>query len=63
MAVDKRKPRGIKWINMCWGWSRRINLLDEGRSTWHRRKVTVTMDMSFANQALASEFLLRSKAN
>ncbi len=63
MAVDKRQPRAfIDQYVMADG--RRINLLGEGRlinlasAEGHPSAV---MDMSFANQALASEFLLRNK--
>ncbi len=63
MAVEKRQPRAfIDQYVMSDG--RRINLLGEGRlinlasAEGHPSAV---MDMSFANQALASEFLLRNK--
>ncbi len=63
MAVDKRQPRQfVDQYIMPDG--RRINLLGEGRlinlasAEGHPSAV---MDMSFANQALASEFLLRNK--
>lgn len=63
MAVEKRQPRAfIDQYVMKDG--RRINLLGEGRlinlasAEGHPSAV---MDMSFANQALASEFLLRNK--
>jgi len=63
MAVDKRRPREfIDQYILADG--RRINLLGEGRlinlasAEGHPSAV---MDMSFANQALASEFLLRNK--
>lgn len=63
MAVDKRRPR--EFIEQyVLGDGRRINLLGEGRlinlasAEGHPSAV---MDMSFANQALASEFLLRNK--
>jgi adenosylhomocysteinase len=63
MAVDKRKPR--EFVDQyVLGDGRRINLLGEGRlinlasAEGHPSAV---MDMSFANQALASEFLLRNR--
>ena len=63
MAVEKRQPRPfIDQYVMSDG--RRINLLGEGRlinlasAEGHPSAV---MDMSFANQALASEFLLRNR--
>jgi len=63
MAVNKRKPR--EFVDQyVLGDGRRINLLGEGRlinlasAEGHPSAV---MDMSFANQALASEFLLRNK--
>jgi adenosylhomocysteinase len=63
MAVDRRQPRQfVDQYVMKDG--RRINLLGEGRlinlasAEGHPSAV---MDMSFANQALASEFLLRNK--
>jgi adenosylhomocysteinase len=63
MAVEKRQPRAfIDQYIMADG--RRINLLGEGRlinlasAEGHPSAV---MDMSFANQALASEFLLRNR--
>ena len=63
MAVEKRQPRAyIDQYVLQDG--RRINLLGEGRlinlasAEGHPSAV---MDMSFANQALASEFLLRNK--
>jgi adenosylhomocysteinase len=62
-AVEKRQPRAyIDQYIMADG--RRLNLLGEGRlinlasAEGHPSAV---MDMSFANQALASEFLLRNK--
>jgi adenosylhomocysteinase len=62
-AVEKRQPRAyIDQYVMADG--RRLNLLGEGRlinlasAEGHPSAV---MDMSFANQALASEFLLRNK--
>jgi adenosylhomocysteinase len=62
-AVEKRQPR--TYIDQyVMGDGRRINLLGEGRlinlasAEGHPSAV---MDMSFANQALASEFLLRNK--
>ncbi|HEX6289265.1 MAG TPA: adenosylhomocysteinase [Herpetosiphonaceae bacterium] len=62
-AVEKRQPRAyIDQYIMPDG--RRINLLGEGRlinlasAEGHPSAV---MDMSFANQALASEFLLRNR--
>ncbi|MBV9786616.1 MAG: adenosylhomocysteinase [Chloroflexi bacterium] len=62
-AVEKRQPRAyIDQYVMSDG--RRLNLLGEGRlinlasAEGHPSAV---MDMSFANQALASEFLLRNK--
>lgn len=63
MAVDKRKPREFVEQYVL-GDGRRINLLGEGRlinlasAEGHPSAV---MDMSFANQALASEFLLRNQ--
>ncbi len=63
LAVDKRRPR--EFIEQyILGDGRRINLLGEGRlinlasAEGHPSAV---MDMSFANQALASEFLLRNQ--
>lgn len=63
MAVEKRQPR--PFIDQyVMGDGRRINLLGEGRlinlasAEGHPSAV---MDMSFANQALASEFLLRNR--
>jgi adenosylhomocysteinase len=63
MAVEKRQPRAfIDQYILPDG--RRINLLGEGRlinlasAEGHPSAV---MDMSFANQALASEFLLRNR--
>ena len=63
MSVEKREPRGfVEQFIMEDG--RRINLLGEGRlinlasAEGHPSAV---MDMSFANQALASEFLLQNK--
>ena len=63
LAVDKRRPR--EFIDQyILGDGRRINLLGEGRlinlasAEGHPSAV---MDMSFANQALASEFLLRNQ--
>lgn len=63
MAVEKRKPREfVEQYVLNDG--RRINLLGEGRlinlasAEGHPSAV---MDMSFANQALASEFLLRNQ--
>ena len=63
LAVDKRKPR--EFVDQyVLGDGRRINLLGEGRlinlasAEGHPSAV---MDMSFANQALASEFLLRNQ--
>jgi adenosylhomocysteinase len=63
LAVEKRQPRQfIDQYVMRDG--RRLNLLGEGRlinlasAEGHPSAV---MDMSFANQALASEFLLRNK--
>lgn len=63
MAVEKRQPRAFidQYVLQD---GRRINLLGEGRlinlasAEGHPSAV---MDMSFANQALASEFLLRNK--
>lgn len=63
MAVEKRQPRAFvdQYILKD---GRRINLLGEGRlinlasAEGHPSAV---MDMSFANQALASEFLLQRK--
>jgi adenosylhomocysteinase len=63
MAVEKRQPRAFI-DQYILGDGRRINLLGEGRlinlasAEGHPSAV---MDMSFANQALASEFLLRNK--
>jgi adenosylhomocysteinase len=63
MAVEKRKPREFV-DQFVLGDGRRINLLGEGRlinlasAEGHPSAV---MDMSFANQALASEFLLRNQ--
>lgn len=63
MAVEKRQPRSfVDQYVLADG--RRINLLGEGRlinlaaAEGHPSAV---MDMSFANQALASEFLLRNR--
>lgn len=63
MAVEKRTPRPfVEQYVLSDG--RRINLLGEGRlinlasAEGHPSAV---MDMSFANQALASEFLLRNQ--
>jgi adenosylhomocysteinase len=63
LAVEKRQPR--PFIDQyILGDGRRINLLGEGRlinlasAEGHPSAV---MDMSFANQALASEFLLKNK--
>jgi adenosylhomocysteinase len=63
LAVEKRRPR--EFVDQyVLGDGRRINLLGEGRlinlasAEGHPSAV---MDMSFANQALASEFLLRNK--
>jgi adenosylhomocysteinase len=63
MAVEKRQPRAfIEQYVLRDG--RRINLLGEGRlinlasAEGHPSAV---MDMSFANQALASEFLLKNR--
>ncbi|HSH82313.1 MAG TPA: adenosylhomocysteinase [Herpetosiphonaceae bacterium] len=63
MAVEKRQPRAfIDQYILSDG--RRINLLGEGRlinlasAEGHPSAV---MDMSFANQALASEFLVRNR--
>jgi adenosylhomocysteinase len=63
MAVEKRQPRAfVDQYVMKDG--RRLNLLGEGRlinlasAEGHPSAV---MDMSFANQALAAEFLLRNK--
>ncbi|HEY0602860.1 MAG TPA: adenosylhomocysteinase [Herpetosiphonaceae bacterium] len=62
-AVDKRQPRAFI-DQYVMGDGRRLNLLGEGRlinlasAEGHPSAV---MDMSFANQALASEFLLRNK--
>ncbi len=63
MAVEKRKPR--EFVDQyVLNDGRRINLLGEGRlinlasAEGHPSAV---MDMSFANQALASEFLLRNQ--
>ena len=63
MAVEKRRPREfIDQYILADG--RRINLLGEGRlinlasAEGHPSAV---MDMSFANQALASEFLLKNR--
>jgi adenosylhomocysteinase len=63
LAVEKRQPRAFvdQYILKD---GRRINLLGEGRlinlasAEGHPSAV---MDMSFANQALAAEFLLRNK--
>ncbi len=63
IAVEKRQPRAFidQYVLQD---GRRINLLGEGRlinlasAEGHPSAV---MDMSFANQALASEFLLRNK--
>lgn len=63
LAVEKRKPREFVDQYVLKD-GRRINLLGEGRlinlasAEGHPSAV---MDMSFANQALASEFLLRNK--
>jgi adenosylhomocysteinase len=63
MAVEKRQPRAFV-DQYILGDGRRINLLGEGRlinlasAEGHPSAV---MDMSFANQTLASEFLLRNK--
>ena len=63
MAVEKRQPRAFI-DQYILGDGRRINLLGEGRlinlasAEGHPSAV---MDMSFANQALASEFLLRNR--
>ena len=63
LAVEKRQPRAfIEQYVLADG--RRINLLGEGRlinlasAEGHPSAV---MDMSFANQALASEFLLKNR--
>lgn len=63
MAVEKRQPRAfIDQYILADG--RRINILGEGRlinlasAEGHPSAV---MDMSFANQALASEFLLKNR--
>jgi len=63
LAVEKRRPR--EFIDQyIFKDGRRINLLGEGRlinlasAEGHPSAV---MDMSFANQALASEFLLRNR--
>lgn len=62
-AVEKRQPRAFI-DQYIMGDGRRLNLLGEGRlinlasAEGHPSAV---MDMSFANQALASEFLLRNK--
>lgn len=62
-AVEKRQPRAFI-DQYVMGDGRRLNLLGEGRlinlasAEGHPSAV---MDMSFANQALASEFLLRNK--
>jgi adenosylhomocysteinase len=63
MAVEKRQPRAFidQYVLQD---GRRINLLGEGRlinlasAEGHPSAV---MDMSFANQALASEFLLKNR--
>lgn len=63
MAVEKRQPRPFIHQYVL-GDGRKINLLGEGRlinlasAEGHPSAV---MDMSFANQALASEFLLRNR--
>ncbi len=63
MAVEKRQPRAFI-DQYILGDGRRINLLGEGRlinlasAEGHPSAV---MDMSFANQALASEFLVRNR--
>jgi adenosylhomocysteinase len=63
MSVEKRRPRAFVDQYVLED-GRRINLLGEGRlinlasAEGHPSAV---MDMSFANQALASEFLLKSK--
>src|SRR5215217_8286310 len=63
MSVEKREPRPFVDQYILED-GRRINLLGEGRlinlasAEGHPSAV---MDMSFANQALASEFLLKSK--
>ena len=63
MSVEKRQPRPFVDQYILED-GRRINLLGEGRlinlasAEGHPSAV---MDMSFANQALASEFLLKSK--
>src|SRR3712207_1271143 len=63
MAVEKRRPRPfVDQYILADG--RRINLLGEGRlinlASAEGHPPTV-MDMSFANQALASEFLVRNR--
>lgn len=63
LAVEKRQPRAFVDQYLLRD-GRRINLLGEGRlinlasAEGHPSAV---MDMSFANQALASEFLLKNK--
>jgi adenosylhomocysteinase len=63
LAVEKRQPRAFV-DQYILGDGRRINLLGEGRlinlasAEGHPSAV---MDMSFANQALAAEFLLRNQ--
>ena len=63
LAVDKRRPRAFVEEYIL-GDGRRINLLGEGRlinlaaAEGHPAGV---MDMSFANQALAAEYLLRNQ--
>ncbi len=63
LAVEKRQPRAFI-DQYIFADGRRINLLGEGRlinlasAEGHPSAV---MDMSFANQALASEFLLRNR--
>ena len=63
LAVEKRQPRAFI-DQYIFADGRRVNLLGEGRlinlasAEGHPSAV---MDMSFANQALASEFLLRNR--
>jgi adenosylhomocysteinase len=63
MAVEKRQPRTFVEQYILQD-GRQINLLGEGRlinlasAEGHPSAV---MDMSFANQALASEFLLKNR--
>ncbi|NJK81359.1 MAG: adenosylhomocysteinase [Chloroflexaceae bacterium] len=63
MSIEKRQPRAFidQYILKD---GRRINLLGEGRLinlTSAEGHPSAVMDMSFANQALASEFLVKNK--